>query len=131
MFLFELLNIHVSAMFSYSSSRAVFCCSSGRESSMWALCVQVFNVHFCLCVSLALCALSGGGCFEQREVHTLKTPKSHTSRLFYEFKQSVFLMGRLPYSSLTSFCKAKMQKAGVSAREGDMLVVNDYYRHAY
>lgn len=36
-----------------------------------------------VCVSVALCALSGGGGFEHRGVHTLKTPKSHTSRLFY------------------------------------------------
>lgn len=93
-----------------------------------------------VCVSVALCALSGGGGFEHRGVHTLKTPNSHTSRLFYEFKQSMFLRGLLPYSSLHSFCKAKMQfkrslplncSAGVSAWEGDMLVLNDYYRHTY
>ncbi len=56
-----------------------------------------------VCVSVDLCALSGGGGFEHRGVHTLKTLKSHTSRLFYEFKQSMLLKGLLPYSSLHSF----------------------------
>lgn len=71
---------------------------------------------------------------------TLKRPKSHTSSLFYEFNQSMLLRGLLPYSSLMSFCKAKMQFklslplncwAGISVREGGMLVVNDYCSHRY
>lgn len=63
-----------------------------------------------MCTAVCVC-LSGGGCFVHMGVHIKNTKIPHKQPILCVYIKRVFsdLRGLLPYSSVTCFCKEKMQ----------------------